>query len=326
MKISSAKPASTVLKAGVIVLFSAAVCFGQTKPHPAAKPAAKHPAASHAAVAKTPSPSEKVVLTVGTAKVTKAEMDYVLNNLSPEAQQAVQKQGLSTLGQEYAVMLLLSQKAVSDHLDASPEFRQQLALKKDQMLAAEEYRNMATQAKVSPDEVSAYYDAHKSDFQEATVREFVVRKKSADAKADDPGLSPKDAEARLASIQKAIAGGTDVADVAKQFNVPNVVVVEPEPRTVHRGQLLPALDKAAFELADNQFSEPVDTPNALIELQLLGRQQAELKDVSQTIENELRQQKVKVALDDLKAKANITMDPEYFKPAALEAPSSEPTP
>ena len=327
MKISLSRPAGALFKAGLTVALSAFVCFGQNAPRPTAKTAAKHPTSSHhSAASNSPSPTQKVVLTVGAAKVTKGEMDYIFNNLSPEARQSVATHGLSALGQEYSVMLLLSQKATSDHLDASPEFRQDLALKKNQMLAAEEYRNLETQAKVGQDEVSAYYAAHKSDFEEASVREFVVRKKAEDAKAGDPGLSPEDAKARLASIQKAVAAGTDVAQVAKQFNVPNVVVVEPEPRTVRRGQLMPALDKAAFELQDNQFSDPVDTPNAMIELQLLSRQQAELKDVSQAIENVLRQQKVKVALDDLKAKAKVWMDPDYFKPAAPETSSSAPTP
>ncbi len=327
MTISFPRAAGTIVKAGLTVVFSALVCFGQATSHHAAKSAAKHPATSpHHAAAKTVSPSEKVVLKVGAAKVTKAEMDYIVNNLSPQARQAIAEHGLSTLGDEYSVMLLLSQKAVSNHLDASPDFRRQLALKKNQMLAAEEYRNLESQAKVSPDEISAFYNAHKSDFEEATIRKLVVRKKAADAKPDDPGLTPADAKARLDSIQKAITAGTDISDVAKKFDIPNVVAIDPEPTTVPRGRLLPALDKAAFELPINQFSEPVETSNAMVELQVLSRQQAALKDVTPAIENELRQEKVKVALDDMKAKANIWMDPNYFKPEPPAASSSEPAP
>jgi len=314
MNIHFSRPADMVLKAILAGALSGVVCFAQTSPVPASK--ARSPQANssrnHAAAESASSP-QKIVMTVGNVKVTQAQMDFLIQNLSPQLRQAVATHGRGALGQEYSLMLLLSQKAVSDHLDASPDLQREIALQRRQTLAQAEYRNLARQLKVNPDEISTYYAAHKGDFEEASVREFVVRKKSENAKPDDPGLSSQEAKARLDSIQKAIAQGTDIAQVAKQFDVPNVVMVEPEPRTVRRGQLLPALDKAAFELKDNQFSDPVDTPQALVELQVVAHQRPELKDVSSEIENSLRQHKIQAALDDLKAKANIWMDPDYFK-------------
>ena len=330
MKIHFSNPADMLLKAILAGVLSGLVCIAQTSPVQGAK--ARSPQANssqnHAAAESASSP-QKVVMTVGTVKVTKAEMDFLVQNLNPQLRQAVATQGRGVLGQEYSLMLLLSQKAVNDHLDASADLQREIALQRHQTLAQAEYKNMESQLKINPDEVSTYYAAHKSDFEQASIREFVVRKKPENAKPDDPGLSSQEASARLDSIHKAIAAGTDIAQVAKQFNVPNVVVIEPEPRTVRRGQLLPALDKAAFELKDNQFSDPVDTPQALVELQVLAHQQAELKDVSSEIENSLRQQKIQAAMNDLKAKANIWMDPDYFKsPSASQAssPGSGPTP
>jgi PPIC-type PPIASE domain len=330
MNIHFSKPADMVLKTILAGVLSGVVCLAQTSPAPASK--ARSPQAkssqSHAAAESASSP-QKVVMTVGNVKVTKAEMDFLIENLNPQMRQAVATHGRGALGQEYSLMLLLSQKAINDHLDASPDLQREIALQRHQTLAQAEYRNMQGQLRINPDEVSTYYAAHKGDFEQASIREFVVRKKPENAKPNDPGLSPQEAKARLDSIHKAIAAGTDIALVAKQFNVPNVVMIEPEPRTVHRGQLLPALDKAAFELKDNQFSDPVDTPQALVELQVLAHQQPELKDISSEIENSLRQQKVQAAVDDLKAKANIWMDPDYFKsPSASQAssPGSAPTP
>jgi PPIC-type PPIASE domain len=324
MKISFARPASMALKTILTLALSAVVCFSQNSP---GKAGATHKSSSPTpAASKSVSSAQKVVLTVGNFKVTKEEMDFLFNSLSPQVRQAVATHGFSALGQEYALMLLLSQKALDDHLDASPDFRREIDLKKHQMLAQAEYRNLESQLKITPDEVSTYYNAHKENFEEANVREFVVRKKAEGAKPGDPGLATDEAKARLDSIRKAIVAGTDIAQVAKQFDVPNVVMVEPETRTVRRGELLPALEKAAFELKDNQFSEPLDTPQAIVEIQVVGHQQPELKEVSQAIENALRQQKLQVTLDDMKTKVKIWMDPEYFKTPAPQASAPEATP
>jgi peptidyl-prolyl cis-trans isomerase C len=301
---------SNSLLAGAL---SALLCFAQSSPaaHAAGKSAAQG-ATEGQASAESSSP-EKVVLKVGDTKVTQADVDYLIDSLSPQVQKAVAAHGRRPLGDEYAMMVLLSQKAQSEHLDASPDFQRRIALEKLQLMAQEEYREIADGIQVSPDEISTYYNAHKNDFEEAQVREFVVRKKAANDKPGTTGLSEDEAKARLASIRKAVEAGTDIKEVAKKFDIPNVVMVNPEPQTVRKGEMIPALDTVAFNLKDNQFSDPVDTPHALVLLQVLGHQQPEVKAVSAQIENELRQQKLKAAMDDMKAKANIWMDPDYFK-------------
>jgi parvulin-like peptidyl-prolyl isomerase len=151
----------------------------------------------------------------------------------------------------------------------------------------------------------------------------VVRKKAADAKADDPGLSATEAKTSLAEIQKAVEAGTDMDAVAKKFDVPNSVMVNPKPVTVRKGEMTPALDKAAFDLQPNQFSAPVETAQAVVLFQLLSRHQPDLKTVTPQIENDLKQQKLHATLEAMKAKANIWMDPDYFKEAKPASDESE---
>ena len=300
------------------IVISSLVCFAQTSP--AAKSTAN--SASQGTAATAESSPQKVVLKVGDTQVTRADIDYLIGNLNPKVRQAVATRGRKPVGDEYAMMLLLSQKAHDEHLDAAPEVQRKIALEKLQILAQEEYQKIAEGIQVSPDEVSTYFTAHKSDFpEEAQIREFVVRKKAADAKADDPGLSAAEAKTRLAEIQKAVEAGTDVADVAKKFDVPNTVMVNPKAVTVRKGEMIPELDKAAFDLQPNQFSAPVETAQAVILFQLLSRQQPDLKTVTPQIENNLRQQKLHATLEAMKTKANIWMDPEYFKES--QPPSSE---
>lgn len=320
MKILHRKTALIISSTILAAALPALPCFAQTSP--AAKSAGKPASQSTAAAAK--SSPEKVVLKVGDTRVTQADVDYLIGSLSPQVRRAVATRGRKPVGDEYAMMVLLSQKAKNEHLDSSPEVQRKIALEKLQILAQEEYQKLASGIQVSPDEINAYYTTHKEDFpEEAQVREFVVRKKAEDAKADDPGLSATEAKTRLAEIQKAVEAGTDMAEVAKKFDVQNTVMVNPKPVTVRKGEMIPALDKAAFDLQPNQFSAPVETTQAVVLFQLLSRQKPDLKTVTPQIEDNLRQQKLHATLDALKAKANIWMDPDYFKEAKQTSGESE---
>jgi peptidyl-prolyl cis-trans isomerase C len=322
MEIVRRKTAFLISSALLAATMPALVCSAQTKPAPKA---ASKPAAQSAAVTET-SPSEKVVIKVGNSKVTQADVDYLIGSLSPQIRRAVATRGRKPVGDEYAMMILLSQKAHDEHLDSSPDVQRKLALEKLQVLAQEEYQKISDGVQVSPDEVSTYFAAHKDDFpEEAQIREFVIRKKAADAKAGDPGLSATEAKTRLAEIQKAVEAGTALDEVAKKYDVPNTVMVNTKAVEVRKGEMIPVLDKAAFDLQPNQFSAPVETGQAVVLFQLLSHKQPALKDVTSQIENSLRQEKLHATLDAMKSKANIWMDPEYFKgPEASKSATKAP--
>src|SRR5574340_1792770 len=87
---------SSSLMAGAL---GALVSFAQTSPAP--KPSS-NPAVQSATPAET-SPPEKVVLKVGDSKVTQADVDFLIGNLSPQVRQAVASQGRKPVGDEYAM-------------------------------------------------------------------------------------------------------------------------------------------------------------------------------------------------------------------------------
>ncbi len=297
-------------------------------PAPAGVPTSPSPASGSASApaATTAASPDKVVLKVGDQQVTQAELDLVFANLNSQAQQTMSTQGRRPFGDSYALMILLSKQAVNDHLDSSPSVRQTIALQRLQALAQAEYSQMASQAKVSPEEISQYYSTHAAEFDEAKVRQVVVRKKPEGSKEGTPGLTPEEARTRIDSIRKALAAGSDAKKVAEDFRAPNDVAIDAEPRTFRRGQLPANFDKPMFELKDGELSEPLDTPQALVVLQIVGHRHAELKEVSAAIENMLRQQKLEAAVADLKKTSPVWMDEEYFKaPQAPPAPTPVPS-
>lgn len=285
------------------------------------------PTGATAAPAKTASSSpEKVVIKVGDEQVTEADLQFLMGTLNPQAQQSVATQGRRSVGDQYALMILLSQEALRDHLDSSPRFRQQMALQRVQLLAQAEYQNLTSQVKVNPEEISQYYSTHQAELEQAQVRRFIIRKRPEGAKEGTPGLGPQEARARADSIRKAFAAGRSVKDVAQDFKGSSDVFIDTESQTIRRGQLPRDMDKAAFQLKDGELSDPMDTPQALVFLQVVRRRRPELKEVSGKIDSTLRQQKVETALTNLKKKTTIWMDEEYFKaPAASPpAPSQQP--
>ena len=309
----------SVLTTGILSLTAIAQQAPATVP-PA--PAPEEPAAA------TPENPQKVILKVGTQNYTVADMEFLISSLSPQLQVAVALQGKKPLGDQFVMMAVLSQQAEKDHLDATDDFREQMALHRLQALAQAEYRKMSDGIKVSPEEISQYYTAHTSEFEEAQVREVIIRKKADGAAKDVPGLTAADAHARAEEIRKALAAGTDPKKVADQYKVENTVIFDSEPRTIKRGQLIADLDKAAFELKDGAVSEPFENAQALAFLQVVNHKHQELKEVSDNIENTLHEQKLQAAVDGLKKNSNIWMNDQYFKAPAESptAPSSAPEP
>jgi len=128
-------------------------------------------------------------------------------------------------------------------LDQTPEFAHKLAFQKQQLEAQSAYEEINQRAKVTPEEVQQYYTAHATDYDEITVRQFVVRIKPATtpaspAPATPPtgqGLSPEDAKARAAAIRKEVAAGTDIKKVMEDFKAPGDVIIEAEPRKIRHG-------------------------------------------------------------------------------------------
>jgi len=277
------------------------------------------PAASAATAAQSSSP-DKIVLKVGDQSVTQGEIERFIQGLTPEAKKALANQGRRPLGDEFELMLVLSQDALSHHLDSTPAFQEMLAMRRRQLLATVAYQEIVRQSVVTPEETSRYFAAHQSEFEEAQIEQVVIRKKPEGAKEGTPGFTAEEAKTRAEEIRKALSSGDDPKKVAEKYQVPNLVRVDAEPYFVHRGAMRADMEKAAFELKDGQVSEVFDFGQALVFFKLVSHKVGELKNVSSQIENTIRQQKVNSALDARKKNAKVWMDDGYFAAPSQAGP------
>jgi hypothetical protein len=187
-----------------------------------------------------------------------------------------------------------------------------LALHRREVLATLAYQEIVRQSAVTPEEISKYYTSHQSEFAEAQIQEVVIRKKPEGAKEGTPGLTAEEAKTRAEEIRKALSSGDDPKKVGEKYQVPNVVRVDAQPFSVHRGNMRADMEKAAFELKDGQVSEVFDVGQALSFFKVVSHKAVELTLVYPKIENSLRQQKINSAMDVLKKNAKVWMDDGYF--------------
>lgn len=322
------------------------VAWAQAPKTPAAAPT--H-AASPASAAGTPSAPaaqaseapNKVVLKVGDQQFTKADIDNLIEHLDPRTQSAIAARGKKPLGDQYAMIVILSQRAHALHLDERPDFIARLAFQKQQMEAQAAYEEINQEAKVEPADIQKYYDDHTASFDQITMRQVVVRVKPATPPsaagtpplANSPGLSSAEAKARAEAIRKEILSGTDIKKVMDDFKSPGEVIIEGETRTIRRGSMRPDMEKVAFALKDGEISDPLELPGAYVLIQVTGRSHLDLKTATPDIEKILRPQKIEAAMAEVKKSTPVWMDDQYFSnpPAApghptLGAPSDQTTP
>ena len=315
------KPALLGVFVAVLVAMSAPVSQSAPQSPAGGPPPAAGPPAGESPAAKTP--PAKVVMRVGSREVTAGQIQALVKTLPVQYQRTAAQQGLKVVGDQYSVLLALAQQAQAQGLDETPEFKAKIDLQRLQLLASDEQRKMADEAKVSPDEVNQYYGQHQKDFEEVLVRQINVRKKVASARGDSPGLPEADAKKRAEDIRQALGSGQDATKVADQYKMANVVFFAPEPRPVRHGQLPGEMDKAAWTLKDGECSEIQDNPMNLYFVQVVKHDQRSIQDVSKEIEGKIHDEKLAKSLDNLKQQASIWLDPEFFAPPPGAKPDAD---
>jgi parvulin-like peptidyl-prolyl isomerase len=293
---------------------------GNAQQPPSTSSATSSASSTPTPVKNVPPPSERVVLKVGNVQVTQADFETMVSDL--EAQQGPADLSRQAIGDNYASLLMLSQQAVIQHLESSPEVVRQLALDRTQILSNAEYARLKAQAEPTPEEISAYYNAHLADYDVVQLRRLFIWT-GKDGSKDGQGLSEQDATALAAAVRKAYASGSDVSKVVHEaVHDPNSVVFDTEPLTFQRGEMPPRLDEAAFALKEGGWTELNDAPGTFVFLQVVKRSRRDLKEVSPQIEKKLQAQKLKDEMSDLKKNAGIWMDEQYFAPPHSTQPKT----
>lgn len=263
------------------------------------------------------SAADRVVIKVGATQVTEAEFESRIGDI--ESQGDGDNETLSVkerrhMADDYASVLMLSQHAVADHLDTSPEISRKLAVARIQILSDAAFSKLMEQAKPNSDEVSRYYNSHLSDYDEVQIRRLFIWKRGTDTQ-NRKGLQPEVARQRADAILETSAAGNDTSKLAQAFQNSDDGLLDAETISFPRGELPPAVEKVAFAMTEGRWSQAQDTRESIMLVQLVKRDRQPLAEVKSLIEKRIQTQNMKLHLDELKKNAGIWMDEKYFADA-----------
>ena len=216
------------------------------------------------------------------------------------------------LGEDFASVLMLSQRAIADRLDARPDIRRQLEVSRLQILSDAEFARLKEGSKPAPDELSRYYAAHLQDFDRLRVRRLFLWKKG-EGSANTHGLAPEIARERADAILSASKAGSDPLKLAEGVRATDDGMLDAEPVTFLRGAFSPNVEKVAFSMKPGEWAEGENTPDRILLLQLVARDRRPLSEVQSIVEQRVLNDKMQAKLDALKGKSGIWMDEQYFK-------------
>jgi len=266
------------------------------------------------------SPDQRVIMKVGDKQVTQAQFEQMIADL--EAVQGPADLSRKQLGEKFASLFILSQQAVADHLESSPEVVRQMAIDRTQILSNAEFFKLKDAAKPTSAQISAYYNSHLEDYDVVTLRRVFIWEKGKGS-AHPNGLSEADAKALAAAIKQAYASGSDPKKLIKD---PELVHVDDSPLSFQRGEMPGEMEKSAFTLQKpGEWTELANTPGTLVLLQLVSRSRRSLSEVTPQIEKKLQNEQLRDELKALKTKTGVWMDETYFaSKAPVSGSSTEP--
>ena len=290
---------------------------------PAQQPHVSGSAHSTAVEPSTQNSPDRVVLKVGNVQVTQQEFEAGIKDIEPQGdpdKAGDSDKGRRGLGDDYASVLMLSQRALAEHLDTTPELSRQLALERMQTLSDAEFAKLMEQARPTQEEISQYHEAHTADYDQVQVRRLFIWKRGSN---NTKGLSPQDARSRADEVLHAAEAGGDAKALADKFKNSEDGMVDDLPMTFSRGDLPPQMEKVAFGLKEGGWAEVENTPDSIILLQLVKHNHRSVQEVSSLIEQRLQAQKMQVKLAELKKNAGIWMDEKYFGTAVAPVPGEQ---
>jgi len=232
--------------------------------------------------------ADKILAKVGGFPITDADVDEFLRGLGQRGASYNTPEGRKAILNQLIGNKLLLLDARRNLLEGEAAFREQLAKLKDQLLVNYAAERAISSARVSDDEVKAYYDSNREQFigeetvtashilvaEEELARELIAKIKSGE-------ISFEDAARENSSCPSKENGGS-----LGEFG---------------HGQMVPEFDTAAFSMQVGEISEePVKTQFGYHIIKLTAKRDAEtlpFEEVRESIKGHLTAEAQKKAYD-----------------------------
>ncbi len=260
----------------------------------------------------------RVVLTIGTEKITASEYDDIVGSLPQQYQAYARGAGKRAFAEQLIQLKLLAAQAEKQKLDQDPKIQKQMAFQRQDLLARVMFQSIQDSVKIDDAAIQKYYDEHKTDYEVVKARHILIRMKGAPAPATPgkPELTEDEAKAKAGDIRKRLLAGEDFATIAKAESDDKASGAQggdlPE---FKRGAMVPPFEQAAFAAKVGEVTEPVKTPFGYHLILVQSHALKPLADVRPDIEAKLKPELARKQVEAMRSGVKVEIDDSFFGPA-----------
>src|SRR5579884_33393 len=303
---------------------------------------AQTPATLPAPGAKPIGPND-VVATVEGEKMTPARIQQLRDSLPAQFQQTASRMDNKALLKSYGELMALFKLAEKEKLAEQEPFKGQLNFLRMNFLAQSYIEHLSRTIDVSQQDYLNYYNEHKADYEEATVRAIYIAFSTTPASSNTPGgkksLTEDQAKAKAEALVKQLRGGGDFAKVAQENS--------DDAATAQKGGELGVIRKSAtgvpaelrqviFGLKAGEVSDPVRQPAGFYIFKVENVRTIPFEEAAVSMAPAVRGAKVRAELDKVLKSVQVRYDNESFfdgtagvvappKPGPSSAPAGSPS-
>jgi parvulin-like peptidyl-prolyl isomerase len=317
-----------LLRKGVRLVAGTCLCMGLVLPAAAGRAVAAEAVQGEGG----PAP---VLVRIGDFTMTLAEFEDLYRRLGPETRQRYEQPGgggKRAFLDEFIRKKLVALEADREGVDEAPEVRLSLAIARDTILHDAYVRDRLLKRMVDEERLRAWYTEHRDELAvplRIHVRHIVVTPR---AEKPIPNLEQDDAtdeaqaRAKLERIRAQLEAGESFALLAQRYSEDRSAHSGGDLGYVGRGELLPALEEAAFALQPGQRSDVLRSEQGFHIVLVDERQEAGVPpfeavrdDVLDAVSIEVGarlQEELDRLIAQLRQKAAIQVDETLLAPAS----------
>ena len=244
-------------------------------------------------------------------QITRAEFEKLMKTVAPGAPAQARRQ----IASRYAQFLTAANEGVKLGVDKDPDFNEQLALMRLQLLAQDAERKLQTQASsVSESELRTYYDQNQSAFEEVTLTRLYVPRPVANPKDATPAPDAK-AIADNARQQLLIGGDPDKIEKGIYDQLKNTT----QPPSAkfgarRRGSMPAAQEQKIFVMKTGDISEVIADPSGYVIYRVDEKKQLPFEDAKEDVKQRISRQRIADAREQITNASKVDYNDAYFGP------------
>jgi peptidyl-prolyl cis-trans isomerase C len=249
-------------------------------------------------------------------KLTYGELEKFLSVLPPQTRAGVMRDR-KQLVEKYLLMKKVSELAEKDKLDEKSPYKEAIDSYRMNMLMQAEIQKVSSEFPVRVEEQQAYYDQHKAQYEQVTIKLIHISFSSAPSAGADgkKRLNEDEAKAKAEQVAKEAKAGADFVKLVKENSDDETTKAKNGDLSFSRAEsanLPDAIRTEALRLKPGEVSEPVRQPNGFYIFRGESVSAKPFAEVKDQIFTDLQRAKTKDWIDSTTKGLNIKPENNQF--------------